>query len=157
MDAYCLDALTFVLYTYSFCHLWRISLKWLSGRRAKSMMMPCPWWYIRIDTAHIFTHINVLCTVAPGSQPSLELSLHIRMDKRKSSYVCSWHLPWQAPVRMLGMKPRRQGWGWAGHISHGWPQARPMVAQHMVLVQTIPLSCPWHIWLFTWLKQGPVR
>lgn len=25
--------------------------------------------------------------MAPGSQPSLELSLHIRMDKRKSSYV----------------------------------------------------------------------
>ena len=25
--------------------------------------------------------------MAPGSQPSLELSLHIRMDKRKSPYV----------------------------------------------------------------------
>lgn len=65
-------------------------------------------------------------------------------------------LPWQAPVRMLGMKPRRQGWGWAGHISQGWPQARPTVAQQSVLVQTIPLSCPWHIWLLTTVKHGPV-
>lgn len=64
--------------------------------------------------------------------------------------------PWQAPVRMFGMKPRLQGCGWAGHCSQGWPQARPIVAQHSVLVQTIPLSWPWHIWLFTWVKHGPV-
>lgn len=70
--------------------------------------------------------------------------------------VISAALPWQAPVRMLGMKPRRQGWGWAGHISQGWPQARPTVAQQSVLVQTIPLSCPWHIWLLTTVKHGPV-
>ena len=65
-------------------------------------------------------------------------------------------LPWQAPVRIFGMKPRRQGWGWAGHISQGWPQARPTVAQQSVFVQTIPLSCPWHIWLLITVKHGPV-
>lgn len=65
-------------------------------------------------------------------------------------------LPWQAPVRTFGMKPRRQGWGWAGHISQGWPQARPTVAQQSVFVQTIPLSCPWHIWLLITVKHGPV-
>lgn len=64
--------------------------------------------------------------------------------------------PWQAPVRIFGMKPRRQGWGWAGHISQGWPQARPMVAQHRDLVHTIPVSWPWHICLLTCVKHGPV-
>lgn len=66
-------------------------------------------------------------------------------------------LPWHAPVRWFGMNPRRQGWGWAGHISQGWPHARPTVAQHRVFVQTMPVSWPWHIWLFTEAKQGPVR
>lgn len=64
--------------------------------------------------------------------------------------------PWHAPVRMLGMNPLLQGCGWAGHCSQGWPHARPMVAQHRVLVQMIPLSWPWHIWLLTWVKHGPV-
>ncbi|TNN89340.1 hypothetical protein EYF80_000628 [Liparis tanakae] len=61
-----------------------------------------------------------------------------------------------APVRMLGMKPRLQGCGCEGHCSQGWPHARPMVAQQRVLVQTIPLSWPWHIWLFTWTPPGSI-
>lgn len=46
------------------------------------------------------------------------------------------HSPWQAPVWILGMKPRRQGCGCAGQSSHGRPQARPTVAQQSALVQT---------------------
>lgn len=73
-----------------------------------------------------------------------------------SHRIFSQSSPWQAPVRIFGMKPRRQGWGWAGHISQGWPQARPTVAQHRDLVHTIPVSWPWHICLFTCVKHGPV-
>lgn len=67
------------------------------------------------------------------------------------------HSPWQAPVRMLGMKPRRQGCGCAGQSSQGRPQARPTVAQHSALVHVRPVSWRWHPSGPTWLKQGPVR
>lgn len=88
-----------------------------------------------------------------------------RTHTRKTDFVFSANnvqfkpegLPWHASLRILGMKPRRHGWGWVGHISQGWPQARPTVAQQRVFVQTIPVSWPWHIWLLTCVKHGPVR
>lgn len=78
-------------------------------------------WSGIVYPTQAMTSISVICHVR------LVIRARIRQkcepDAEKERAICSDAsgnvLPWQAPVRMLGMKPLRQGWGWAGHISHG--------------------------------------